>query len=77
VGVDKDNDGLVAGGEVMGVFLSSKLSKEVLGQIWNLVDTSTEHPGRLSVEQFALAMWIIAEQVCWRVCVRVRGWVGV
>eukprot|EP00037_Helgoeca_nana_P006024 m.55963 g.55963 ORF g.55963 m.55963 type:complete len:894 (-) comp16926_c0_seq1:125-2806(-) len=62
-GVDKDGDGLVNGAEVMGVFLSSKLSKQLLGQIWNLVDISTVHKGLLDVGQFALAMWIIAEQV--------------
>eukprot|EP00041_Stephanoeca_diplocostata_P032452 m.1040055 g.1040055 ORF g.1040055 m.1040055 type:complete len:947 (+) comp24152_c0_seq10:199-3039(+) len=60
-GVDRDNDGLVNGADVMGIFLSSKLSKDVLAQVWNLVDTKAN--GLLNAEQFALAMWIISEKV--------------
>eukprot|EP00040_Diaphanoeca_grandis_P020906 m.111177 g.111177 ORF g.111177 m.111177 type:complete len:1035 (-) comp28102_c0_seq1:66-3170(-) len=60
-GVDKDGDGFVGGGEVMSLMAASKLDKAILGKIWNLADINST--GLLTVEQFALAMWLIAQKV--------------
>lgn len=60
-GVDADKDGYVIGAEVMGIFTASKLDKAILGEIWNLVDIKRN--GMLNVEQFALAMYFIAQKV--------------
>eukprot|EP00040_Diaphanoeca_grandis_P032728 m.199087 g.199087 ORF g.199087 m.199087 type:complete len:496 (+) comp32721_c0_seq3:353-1840(+) len=58
---DKDGDGLVSGGDIMKVFLSSHLSKEDLAHVWNLVDINDT--GFINNEQFALAMHFIAQKV--------------
>lgn len=52
--VDTDNDGIVSGGEVMGVFMASKLDTAVLAAVWALVDS--DNAGYLNLEQFSLAM---------------------
>ena len=44
----------------MGIFLSSKLAKPILAQVWNLVDVN--HNGKLNSEQFALAMHLISKK---------------
>uniref|UniRef100_A0A336MC39 CSON014849 protein n=1 Tax=Culicoides sonorensis TaxID=179676 RepID=A0A336MC39_CULSO len=54
---DQDHDGLVSGGEIKDVFLKSGLPTKVLAEIWNLCDTSS--CGKLTREQFALAMWMV------------------
>uniref|UniRef100_A0A4W5QQ41 Epidermal growth factor receptor pathway substrate 15 like 1 n=1 Tax=Hucho hucho TaxID=62062 RepID=A0A4W5QQ41_9TELE len=58
---DTDMDGLVTGGEVMEIFMLSNLSKTMLAQIWSLADT--KQAGKLSREQFSLAMWLIQQKV--------------
>ncbi|XP_029561750.1 epidermal growth factor receptor substrate 15-like 1 isoform X2 [Salmo trutta] len=58
---DTDMDGLVTGGEVMEIFMLSSLSKTMLAQIWGLADT--KQTGKLSREQFSLAMWLIQQKV--------------
>uniref|UniRef100_A0A8K9V6N5 Epidermal growth factor receptor pathway substrate 15 like 1 n=1 Tax=Oncorhynchus mykiss TaxID=8022 RepID=A0A8K9V6N5_ONCMY len=58
---DTDMDGLVTGGEVMEIFMLSNLSKTMLAQIWGLADT--KQTGKLSREQFSLAMWLIHQKV--------------
>lgn len=58
---DKDKDGKVSGGEIMKIFLTSKLPKDVLAHVWNLVDM--DDSGEINSEQFALAMHFIAQKV--------------
>lgn len=49
---DTDQDGLVSGGDVMQLLLSSGLPQVLLGRIWALVDIHKN--GKLNAEQFAL-----------------------
>lgn len=58
---DKDKDGLVSGGDIMKIFLTSKLPKDELAHVWNLVDM--DDLGEINSEQFALAMHFIAQKV--------------
>lgn len=54
---DLDNDGLVSGAEIKDVFLQSGIPQLCLAMIWALCDTSQS--GKLTAEQFALAMWMV------------------
>lgn len=54
---DLDKDGLVSGGEIKGVFMQSGIPQMCLAQIWALCDTNQS--GKLTSEQFALAMWLV------------------
>lgn len=54
---DLDNDGLVSGAEIKDVFLQSGIPNLCLAQIWALCDTNQS--GKLTSEQFALAMWMV------------------
>lgn len=54
---DLDNDGLVSGLEIKDVFLQSGIPQLCLAQIWALCDTAQS--GKLTAEQFALAMWMV------------------
>lgn len=54
---DLDNDGLVSGIEIKDVFLQSGIPNLCLAQIWGLCDT--KQSGKLTSEQFALAMWMV------------------
>lgn len=54
---DSDMDGLVSGGEIKDVFLQSGIPNMCLAQIWALCDTNQS--GKLTSEQFALAMWMV------------------
>lgn len=54
---DLDNDGLVSGMEIKDVFLQSGIPNLCLAQIWALCDTSQS--GKLTSEQFSLAMWMV------------------
>ncbi|XP_067631425.1 epidermal growth factor receptor substrate 15-like 1 isoform X2 [Eurosta solidaginis] len=54
---DRDKDGLVSGLEVKNVFLQSGVSQNCLAHIWALCDTNQS--GKLTLEQFALAMWMV------------------
>uniref|UniRef100_A0A673W5M2 Epidermal growth factor receptor pathway substrate 15 like 1 n=1 Tax=Salmo trutta TaxID=8032 RepID=A0A673W5M2_SALTR len=58
---DTDMDGLVTGGEVIEIFMQSSLPQIMLAQIWGLADT--KQTGKLSREQFSLAMWLIQQKV--------------
>ncbi|XP_023821222.1 epidermal growth factor receptor substrate 15-like 1 isoform X3 [Oryzias latipes] len=57
---DTDNDGLVTGGDVIEIFMQSTLSQTMLAQIWGLADT--KHTGKLTREQFCLAMHLIHQK---------------
>lgn len=54
---DLDKDGLVSGSEIKGVFMQSGIPQMCLAQIWALCDTNQS--GKLTSEQFALAMWLV------------------
>ncbi|XP_039999924.1 epidermal growth factor receptor substrate 15-like 1 isoform X3 [Xiphias gladius] len=58
---DTDNDGLVTGTEVIEIFMQSSLSQTMLAQIWGLADT--KQTGKLTWEQFSLAMYLIQQKV--------------
>uniref|UniRef100_A0A671LM42 Uncharacterized protein n=1 Tax=Sinocyclocheilus anshuiensis TaxID=1608454 RepID=A0A671LM42_9TELE len=58
---DSDFDGMVGGGEVKDIFMNSRLPQSVLAHIWSLADT--QHTGKLTKEQFCLAMHLIEEKV--------------
>lgn len=54
---DADKDGLVSGLEVRDIFIKSGIPQMCLAQIWALCDT--HQSGKLTSEQFALAMWLV------------------
>lgn len=54
---DLDHDGLVSGGEIKDIFIQSGIPQMCLAQIWALCDTNQS--GKLTSEQFALAMWLV------------------
>ncbi|KAM3619712.1 uncharacterized protein V6R79_012436 [Siganus canaliculatus] len=58
---DADLDGFVSGHEVKDIFMQSGLSQPVLAHIWALADT--RQIGKLTREQFALAMHLIQQKV--------------
>uniref|UniRef100_A0A672V348 Epidermal growth factor receptor substrate 15-like 1 n=1 Tax=Strigops habroptila TaxID=2489341 RepID=A0A672V348_STRHB len=58
---DTDMDGFVSGQEVKDIFMHSGLSQNLLAHIWALADT--RQMGKLSKDQFALAMYLIQQKV--------------
>ncbi|KAF7644775.1 hypothetical protein LDENG_00215940 [Lucifuga dentata] len=58
---DADLDGFVSGHEVKDIFMHSGLSQNLLAHIWALADT--RQIGKLTREQFALAMHFIQQKV--------------
>ncbi|XP_037951924.1 epidermal growth factor receptor substrate 15-like 1 isoform X2 [Teleopsis dalmanni] len=54
---DRDKDGLVSGIEVKNIFLQSGVPQNLLAHIWALCDTNVS--GKLTLEQFGLAMWMV------------------
>ncbi|KAM8875666.1 epidermal growth factor receptor substrate 15-like 1 isoform 7-T7 [Spinachia spinachia] len=58
---DADVDGFVSGNEVKDIFMHSGLSQNSLAHIWALADT--RQIGKLTREQFALAMYLIQQKV--------------
>ncbi|XP_034093247.1 epidermal growth factor receptor substrate 15-like 1 isoform X3 [Gymnodraco acuticeps] len=58
---DADLDGFVSGHEVKDIFMHSGLSQNLLAHIWALADT--RQLGKLTREQFALAMYLIQQKV--------------
>ncbi|XP_072367005.1 epidermal growth factor receptor substrate 15 isoform X1 [Scyliorhinus torazame] len=58
---DKDQDGFVSGVEVKDIFLTTGLPPATLAHIWALCDTND--CGKLSKEQFALALHIINQKI--------------
>ncbi|XP_068958220.1 epidermal growth factor receptor substrate 15-like 1 isoform X4 [Petaurus breviceps papuanus] len=58
---DLDMDGYVSGQEVKEIFIHSGLTQSLLAHIWALADT--RQTGKLSKEQFALAMYFIQQKV--------------
>uniref|UniRef100_A0A663MX79 Epidermal growth factor receptor substrate 15-like 1 n=1 Tax=Athene cunicularia TaxID=194338 RepID=A0A663MX79_ATHCN len=58
---DTDMDGFVSGQEVKDIFMHSGLPQNLLAHIWALADT--RQMGKLSKDQFALAMYLIQQKV--------------
>ncbi|XP_036271731.1 epidermal growth factor receptor substrate 15-like 1 isoform X10 [Pipistrellus kuhlii] len=58
---DLDLDGYVSGLEVKEIFMHSGLNQNLLAHIWALADT--RQTGKLSKDQFALAMYFIQQKV--------------
>lgn len=58
--LDKSNRGYISGDEAVPFFSESKLPDDVLAQIWDLADINSS--GRLSRDEFAVAMYLIREQ---------------
>uniref|UniRef100_A0A8C9WX56 Epidermal growth factor receptor pathway substrate 15 like 1 n=1 Tax=Sander lucioperca TaxID=283035 RepID=A0A8C9WX56_SANLU len=58
---DADLDGFVSGHEVKDIFMQSGLSQNLLAHIWALADT--RQIGKLTREQFGLAMYLIQQKV--------------
>ncbi|TSK53759.1 Epidermal growth factor receptor substrate 15-like 1 [Bagarius yarrelli] len=58
---DADLDGFVSGHEVKEIFMQSGLPQNLLAHIWALSDT--RQIGKLTREQFALAMYFIQQKV--------------
>ncbi|XP_069505275.1 epidermal growth factor receptor substrate 15-like 1 isoform X3 [Ambystoma mexicanum] len=58
---DLDKDGFVSGHEVKDIFIQSCLPQNLLAHIWALADT--RQTGKLSKDQFALAMHFIQQKV--------------
>ncbi|XP_031836936.1 epidermal growth factor receptor pathway substrate 15 isoform X2 [Nomia melanderi] len=58
---DLDMDGYVSGLEIKDVFLQSGLPQADLANIWSLCDICQN--GKLNKEQFALAIWLIKQQL--------------
>ncbi|XP_047662825.1 epidermal growth factor receptor substrate 15-like 1 isoform X5 [Tachysurus fulvidraco] len=58
---DADLDGFVSGHEVKDIFMQSGLPQNLLAHIWALSDT--RQIGKLTREQFALAMYFIQQKV--------------
>ncbi|XP_026463180.1 epidermal growth factor receptor substrate 15-like 1 isoform X1 [Ctenocephalides felis] len=58
---DANKDGLVTGAEVRDVFLRTGVPQLCLAHIWSLCDTN--QAGKLTEEQFALAMWLIEQKL--------------
>ena len=56
-GVDRTRTGYLTGPQARMILLQSGLSQGILAQIWNLSDVDTD--GRLSCEEFVLAMHLI------------------
>ncbi|KAI1431791.1 hypothetical protein GGR50DRAFT_677567 [Xylaria sp. CBS 124048] len=58
--VDMTNKGYITGEEAVSFLSQSRLSEDVLAQIWDLADINSE--GRLTKDSFAVAMYLIRQQ---------------
>ncbi|KAJ3681974.1 hypothetical protein LUZ60_014547 [Juncus effusus] len=55
--VDKDRDGRITGVEARNLFLSWKLPREVLKQVWDLSDQDND--GMLTLREFCIALYLM------------------
>ncbi|XP_037537761.1 epidermal growth factor receptor substrate 15-like 1 [Nematolebias whitei] len=58
---DVSSNGFITGTDIIEIFMQSNLSQTMLAQIWGLADT--KQTGKLTPEQFALAMHLIQQKV--------------
>jgi len=59
-GLGKANKDFITGEEAVGFFSQSNLNEDVLAQIWDLADINSA--GRLTKDEFAVAMYLIRQQ---------------
>ncbi|GAB2291652.1 hypothetical protein Dimus_025908 [Dionaea muscipula] len=57
VEVDTDKDGKITGQQARNLFLSWRLPREVLKQVWNLSDQDSD--GMLSLKEFCIALYLM------------------
>ncbi|KAI4339469.1 hypothetical protein MLD38_024412 [Melastoma candidum] len=57
VEVDKDKDGKITGGEARNLFLSWKLPRDILKQVWDLSDQDND--SMLSLREFCVALYLM------------------
>ncbi|KAI4367013.1 hypothetical protein MLD38_022800 [Melastoma candidum] len=57
VEVDKDKDGKITGGEARNLFLSWRLPREILKQVWDLSDQDND--SMLSLREFCIALYLM------------------
>ncbi|XP_062216899.1 uncharacterized protein LOC133916996 [Phragmites australis] len=55
--VDRDRDGKITGAEARNLFLSWRLPREVLKQVWDLSDQDND--GMLSLREFCIALYLM------------------
>ncbi|KAG0451555.1 hypothetical protein HPP92_026166 [Vanilla planifolia] len=55
--VDKDRDGKITGEEARNLFLSWRLPREVLKQVWDLADQDSD--SMLSLREFSIALYLM------------------
>ncbi|KAJ4784731.1 Calcium-binding EF hand family protein [Rhynchospora pubera] len=55
--VDKDRDGRITGMEARNLFLSWKLPREILKQVWDLSDQDND--GMLTLREFCIALYLM------------------
>ena len=58
--VDTAHKGFITGDQAVAFFSNSRLPEDALAQIWDLADINSE--GRLSRDEFAVAMFLIRQQ---------------
>lgn len=58
--LDRNGQGFITGEQAVPFFQESKLSEEVLAQIWDLADINSA--GVLTMDEFAIAMYLIRQQ---------------
>lgn len=59
-GLDTQNRGAITGEQAVQFFSNSRLPEEALAQIWDLADINSQ--GRLTRDEFAVAMYLIRQQ---------------
>ena len=59
--VDTENHGYITGDQAVSFFSNSRLPENDLAQIWDLADINSE--GRLNRDEFAVAMYLIKQQL--------------
>lgn len=58
--IDTQGRGVITGEQAVSFFSDSRLSEEILAQIWDLADINSE--GQLNKDEFAVAMYLIRQQ---------------
>ncbi|GER37367.1 calcium-binding EF hand family protein [Striga asiatica] len=57
--VDSDRDGKIAGDQARNLFLSWRLPREILKQVWDLSDQDSD--GMLSLREFCIALYLMVQ----------------
>ncbi|KAK9239510.1 hypothetical protein V1525DRAFT_356176 [Lipomyces kononenkoae] len=59
--IDRENRGFIGGDVAVPFFMTSKLSDDVLAQIWDMSDI--RNTGELSKDEFAVAMYLVQQKL--------------